>query len=1021
MADPKWDDTEDVDMEIPSFDDTEEIEPISKLESGLRGAGQGVTVGFLDEMMAAFGTKGASPSQIIAEPEKAIETEKKMFQDYEANLAEERALNAAAQEANPLTYGASEIVGGIAPGLVTGGGAAAANIAKAGATQGVKAAVGGAVKEGAKLGAKFGAVSGAGYSEGETPLEVAGDVAIGTAIGGAAGAALPLGIEGAKTGAKKLLTGTQNLAAKIPGGELARAAYKFGKQGKGISTNQLDDDLERVATKVYDNIKVKKKANDLIKVKDELDKLGFAVDTKATVQTTIDKLKKLKNKDFLDENNQEILGKLEKFAGIDKDRQKMIDSLTKKLIKKEQQSASKTAQSVISGEKSLAKEAAKSGDSLESVTDTIKRMDDLEIPFDTSKGQLSGVTGRFKKADGEEYSKQILKDTTDFQPEINELNIGGRTVLNTKDLGSGKVESIVGNVKNAMDVDLEKMSIQDVDYLRDSLQVVIDGGNFKDPNIRAAAELSKTLQELSDAVVKKYGSSDLINRRETFSNIFSAEDLLGIRKNIGGKLGDEAKITQLMSRLTQEGNVKQRRELKIAKDLLGEDVLSPENSSQLDMINKLIPNAKVDADGNISRTGLFKQVIGKGPNLVGQAVNKVTTPISKVANKVNLLTSEQLTSFAGKLSASDKQGVQMLGNRLTEAMSKEGPAQSQAIWALSQSPAFRELVRRNAAKSDTNLNQIGDDIIDAVTPEEAPRNPDQGSEVENSVMTPEVSREPSSLEDIDQGFIKGLEGTKRDAYVPNNGGKVLGNSGVTIASGLDLGQRKHLDDIELSAEIKAKLTPYLGVKKEAALELVNNSPLNLSQEEVEEIDSAVEKAYYEKASKRFDSLASGKKFDDLPPQVQTALYSLQYNTGSIGSRTIQAASNDDNYDDLVDELYNYYPENSEMSGNFAGKRRKVEADYIKNNTQTPEAVVEEVLEEEEISIEEVESTIDRVNQQQSSGEAIPMNQLDQLLRNINKLKLSEEVIDELEVDATNMVGFNDGMMLKEKIKKLQGL
>ena len=72
-------------------------------------------------------------------------------------------------------------------------------------------------------------------------------------------------------------------------------------------------------------------------------------------------------------------------------------------------------------------------------------------------------------------------------------------------------------------------------------------------------------------------------------------------------------------------------------------------------------------------------------------------------------------------------------------------------------------------------------------------------------------------------------------------------------------------------------------------------------------------------------------------------------------------------------------------------------------------------------IEQADSIIDRVNQQQSSGDNTPMSQLDELLAVINELNVASETIDELERDATDMVGFTDGQILKDKLRRLQGI
>jgi hypothetical protein len=79
---------------------------------------------------------------------------------------------------------------------------------------------------------------------------------------------------------------------------------------------------------------------------------------------------------------------------------------------------------------------------------------------------------------------------------------------------------------------------------------------------------------------------------------------------------------------------------------------------------------------------------------------------------------------------------------------------------------------------------------------------------------------------------------------------------------------------------------------------------------------------------------------------------------------------------------------------------------------------EEVLEDPMSSIE---SDIDRVNTQQSSGEEIPLGQLDDLLGKLKGLEGSEEELAQIEDQAVDMRGFQDGERLKEMIRRLKGI
>ncbi len=131
----------------------------SMLESGLRGAAQGVAFDFADEI-----TAGAE----------ALFTDK----TYDEALGESRANYKAAREANPWTYGLSSAGAGVASSLVPGLGLASS----------VRAAP--TLKNAITAGMAAGAISGAGASEAslrDNPGQLVEDAAVSSAWGGAIG------------------------------------------------------------------------------------------------------------------------------------------------------------------------------------------------------------------------------------------------------------------------------------------------------------------------------------------------------------------------------------------------------------------------------------------------------------------------------------------------------------------------------------------------------------------------------------------------------------------------------------------------------------------------------------------------------------------------------------------------------------------------------------------------------------------------------------------------------------------
>lgn len=131
-------------------------------------AGQGVTLGFADELA---GLLGAIPA--------AISTGTGVVESYKGIRDAARENYQGYREANPGTALAAEVGGGLLTGGLGGGRALAGTAGRQ------------MLGRAAATGAGMGAASGAGYSEADTVGGLAQDTALGGAIGGAAGFAFP--------------------------------------------------------------------------------------------------------------------------------------------------------------------------------------------------------------------------------------------------------------------------------------------------------------------------------------------------------------------------------------------------------------------------------------------------------------------------------------------------------------------------------------------------------------------------------------------------------------------------------------------------------------------------------------------------------------------------------------------------------------------------------------------------------------------------------------------------------------
>ncbi len=136
-------------------------------------------------------------------------------------------------------------------------------------------------------------------------------------------------------------------------------------------------------------------------------------------------------------------------------------------------------------------------------------------------------------------------------------------------------------------------------------------------------------------------------------------------------------------------------------------------------------------------------------------------------------------------------------------------------------------------------------------------------------------------ENIDYRFLSDLEGGSRTTgYVPAVG---ISKSGVTIATGFDLGQRSENDlkSLKLDAFLVAKLKPYLGTKGTNAQALIKKTPLTITLIQAQAIDKAVKSAHVTQLKLKYDTaVGNKKKFIDLPPQAQTVITSVSFQYGA---------------------------------------------------------------------------------------------------------------------------------------------
>jgi hypothetical protein len=180
-------------------------------------------------------------------------------------------------------------------------------------------------------------------------------------------------------------------------------------------------------------------------------------------------------------------------------------------------------------------------------------------------------------------------------------------------------------------------------------------------------------------------------------------------------------------------------------------------------------------------------------------------------------------------------------------------------------------------------------------------------------------------------ILEKLEGKLSRGYVPCRSGVPLGASGVTIGTGIDLGQQSDasLSGWNLPDKLAGKLRPYLGLKKMDAVAYLKNHPLTLSEEEVSTLDRAVHKKYIQETAVLFGE----DRFEEAPKQAQAVAVSLHYQFGtpvraaSPGLRLAWNAIRDKRYQEAAAYLTSPRGWSGDHQQYMA--RRKQEAAFLK--------------------------------------------------------------------------------------------
>jgi hypothetical protein len=135
---------------------------------------------------------------------------------------------------------------------------------------------------------------------------------------------------------------------------------------------------------------------------------------------------------------------------------------------------------------------------------------------------------------------------------------------------------------------------------------------------------------------------------------------------------------------------------------------------------------------------------------------------------------------------------------------------------------------------------------------------------------------------IDYKFLSDLEGGCTTlGYVP---AASISKSGVTIATGFDLGQRSEQDltRLGLPHNLVVTLKPYLGKKGQDAAALLRSTPLQITLDQGKVIDKAVKAEHILLLTRKYLTSPlniARKDLFSLPSEAQTVIASVSFQYG----------------------------------------------------------------------------------------------------------------------------------------------
>lgn len=181
---------------------------------------------------------------------------------------------------------------------------------------------------------------------------------------------------------------------------------------------------------------------------------------------------------------------------------------------------------------------------------------------------------------------------------------------------------------------------------------------------------------------------------------------------------------------------------------------------------------------------------------------------------------------------------------------------------------------------------------------------------------------------IDWSFLELVESKENTAYVPMQDGKPIQESGVTIGTGVDLGQQSEekFRKLGIPEDIIKKLSPYFKKKKDKAVKALEEyGAVTLTDDEVFAIDKAIKQDTLKETKRWYNKTNTvGQDWSDLNDRQQTAILSVRYNHGPKGAPNFYRQVTSGDWSAAIENLRNFYKDKD----NELWERRVKEAQFL---------------------------------------------------------------------------------------------